>query len=96
MRITYILPIEDIKHTTVSVTNGVGVQLRGGCASECPWFEKHRANPASRGIAEGEVRTDRPSGRRGTLRGIFKKYAKAIRSCSELELRRRETRDGEP
>lgn len=33
-------------HTTVSVTNGVGVQLRGGCASEGRRLEKHLVKPA--------------------------------------------------
>ena len=62
-----------IKRTTVSVTNGVGVQLRGGCAGDGPWFEKHRANTeAGRVIATGEFWIDRPSWRTEALESILK------------------------
>jgi hypothetical protein len=67
------LTIYGIRHTTVSVTNGVGVQLRGGCASEGPWFEKHRANLAEGpAIATEEFWIDRPNWRIGALESIFK------------------------
>lgn len=49
------MAVRDSQHTTVSVTNGVGVQLRGRCASEGPWLEKRRAKPAaSRAIETGD------------------------------------------
>lgn len=71
------VPIYGIKHTTVSVTNGVGVQLRGGCASDGPWFEKHRANTAAgRVIATGEFWIDRPIWRTEALESIFKNMQK--------------------
>lgn len=85
------LTINNGRRTTVSVTNGVGVQLRGGCASKGPWVEKHRAALAmGPGIQKGDCWIDRLNWRRGTLGGIFKIMQRYC-GCMKLQAQSRET-----
>jgi hypothetical protein len=65
------IQVTEADHTTVSVTNGVGVQLRGGGANEGPWVEKHRGKlAAARGTDRYGLESERPSCWTGSLRGI--------------------------